>query len=98
MPTLSKRQPAAGGRPLVAGRPWAKDLGSATPGHRATSDQQSGSNRPAATAGHQQSGDQRLPTPGRGPRAGKQPAVACRLWVDAWIGSAWSFFFSFFFF
>jgi hypothetical protein len=48
-PTLSRFQPAAGGRPLVAGRPWAHDLGSTTSGRQAASDQQSGSNCPAET-------------------------------------------------
>jgi hypothetical protein len=40
--TLSRRRPVAGERPLVVGRPWAADQGSATSGSRTVADLGSG--------------------------------------------------------
>jgi hypothetical protein len=38
LPQRLRRQPAAGGRPLGAGQPWAADLRTATTSHRTSSD------------------------------------------------------------
>jgi hypothetical protein len=70
LPHRRRCRPAAGGRPLVAGRTWAADLRAATSGRRTTGDQQSGPGR--RTTGDQQSG------PGRPAATGPRPLVAAR--------------------
>jgi hypothetical protein len=86
LPHRRRCRSTAGGRPLVAGRPWADDHRAATSGRRdpTTSGRRPGrcrATRPP-TAGRRQSGDQRSPPDGRRPRAGRQPAVARRPRVD----------------
>jgi hypothetical protein len=85
--TLSRYRPAAGGRPLVVGRPWANDPWLPGCGY-----QRSESGRPATTQPRPLVAD-----PRSGPRAGRRPAVARRPRVDTWTGSAYPFFLFFFF-